>query len=347
MVIGLLGIVAFLLAERHYGDDALLPLRLFRGRTFGIGSLLNFILGMGMFGGLAALPLYLQIVKGASPTQAGLLLLPLTAGIMAGSIFAGQVITRTGRYKKFPVIGVRAAGRGPGHAVDDRRRHAAGLHHGLRRAVRPRARLQHAAARARRAERRAAAGHGRGHLVGDVLPPDGRHAGHRGLPVDPVLDGGGQDHRRLPGRGADPGLPGGAAGPGGGRRPGQRQDPRGAAVRRGRRRPCRPARWTTRRSFPDLDDRLARPFLVGFSASMDLVFRFAAMVLVLAFVVVLFLPEEKLRTRVRHPGPAAAAGRRGRRSRGGRGQPGVGAVEPDGRRRGARRTRRCRRLARR
>ena len=55
MVIGLLGIVGFLLAERHYGDDALLPLRLFRGRTFGIGSLLNFILGMVMFGGLAAL----------------------------------------------------------------------------------------------------------------------------------------------------------------------------------------------------------------------------------------------------------------------------------------------------
>ena len=55
----------FLLAERSYGDDALLPLRLFRGRTFGIGSLLNFIIGMGMFGGLAALPLYLQIVKGA------------------------------------------------------------------------------------------------------------------------------------------------------------------------------------------------------------------------------------------------------------------------------------------
>ena len=86
MAIGVVGIVGFLLAERHYGDDALLPLHLFRGRTFGIGSLLNFILGMGMFGGLAALPLYLQIVKGASPTEAGLLLLPLTLGIMSGSI---------------------------------------------------------------------------------------------------------------------------------------------------------------------------------------------------------------------------------------------------------------------
>jgi len=104
--IGLLGIALFLLAERAYGDDALLPLRLFRGKTFSIGSSLNFIIGMGMFGGLAALPLYLQIVKGVSPTRAGLLLVPLVAGIMVGSIIAGQVIARTGRYRIFPIAGV-------------------------------------------------------------------------------------------------------------------------------------------------------------------------------------------------------------------------------------------------
>jgi len=105
MAIGVAGIIGFILAERRYGDDALLPLRLFRGKTFGIGSLLNFIIGMGMFGGLVALPLYLQIVKGATPTEAGLMLLPLTAGIMAGSIFSGQMIARTGRYKIYPVVG--------------------------------------------------------------------------------------------------------------------------------------------------------------------------------------------------------------------------------------------------
>ncbi len=105
VALGLVGIAAFLAVERSYGDDALLPLRLFRGRTFGIGSVLNFIIGMGMFGGLAGLPLYLQIVRGASPTEAGLMLLPLTAGIMFGSIVAGQVISRTGRYKIFPIIG--------------------------------------------------------------------------------------------------------------------------------------------------------------------------------------------------------------------------------------------------
>ena len=104
--IGLVGIVAFIAAERRIGDDALLPLRLFTGRTFGVGSVLNFIIGMGMFGGLASLPLYVQIVKGYSPTAAGLLLLPLMLGIMSGSVGSGQFISRTGRYKVFPIVGI-------------------------------------------------------------------------------------------------------------------------------------------------------------------------------------------------------------------------------------------------
>ncbi|HZI97527.1 MAG TPA: MDR family MFS transporter [Actinomycetales bacterium] len=103
--LGALGLVGFLLAERRAGDEALLPLRFFRIRTFGLGSLLNFVIGMGMFGGFAALPLYLQIVKGATPTESGLLLLPLTAGVMTGSITSGRAIARTGRYKWFPVAG--------------------------------------------------------------------------------------------------------------------------------------------------------------------------------------------------------------------------------------------------
>jgi EmrB/QacA subfamily drug resistance transporter len=103
--IGALGFAAFLWAEKRIGDDALLPMRLFRRKTFSIGSTLNLIIGMGMFGGLAALPLYLQIVKGHSPTQAGLLMLPLTAGLMSGSIISGQFISRTGRYRVFPIAG--------------------------------------------------------------------------------------------------------------------------------------------------------------------------------------------------------------------------------------------------
>ncbi len=105
-LIGVLGILGFLWAERRIGDDALLPLRLFTGRTFAIGSVLNFMVGMGMFGGLAALPLYVQIVKGYSPTEAGLLLLPMVLGIMSGSVGSGQTIAKTGRYRIFPIVGL-------------------------------------------------------------------------------------------------------------------------------------------------------------------------------------------------------------------------------------------------
>ncbi|MEO5743770.1 MAG: MFS transporter, partial [Terracoccus sp.] len=104
-VIGVAGIVGFLLVERAMKEEALIPLRLFAIRTVGVSSIASVFIGMGMFGGLAALPLYLQIVKGASPTEAGLLLLPLTLGIMFGSILSGQLISRTGTYRHFPIIG--------------------------------------------------------------------------------------------------------------------------------------------------------------------------------------------------------------------------------------------------
>ena len=104
-IVGVLGLVLFVAAERRIGDDALIPLRFFRNRTFTLGSALGVIVGMGMFGGIVCLPLYLQIVKGATPTKAGLLLIPATLGIMLGSIIAGQAISRTGRYKIFPVVG--------------------------------------------------------------------------------------------------------------------------------------------------------------------------------------------------------------------------------------------------
>ncbi|GAB3888835.1 MDR family MFS transporter [Terrabacter terrigena] len=103
--IGLVGLVAFFVIERTMGEEALLPLRLFRNRTVGASSVASIFIGMGMFGGLAALPLYLQIVQGATPTQAGLMLLPMTLGIMSGSIISGQLISRTGRYRHFPIIG--------------------------------------------------------------------------------------------------------------------------------------------------------------------------------------------------------------------------------------------------
>ncbi|MEU4239926.1 MDR family MFS transporter [Actinoplanes sp. NPDC026619] len=103
--VGVIGIVAFIFAERAYGDEALLPLRLFRNRTVAVGAASSSILGMAMFGGLMTVPLYLQIVKGSSATQAGLQMIPFVLGIMAGSITAGQLIARTGRYRIFPIIG--------------------------------------------------------------------------------------------------------------------------------------------------------------------------------------------------------------------------------------------------
>jgi EmrB/QacA subfamily drug resistance transporter len=103
--VGLVGLLAFFLVERAMGAEALLPLRLFTNKTVGVSSIASVILGMGMFGGLASLPLYLQIVKGATPTTAGLMLLPMTLGMMSGSIISGQLISRTGRYRHFPIIG--------------------------------------------------------------------------------------------------------------------------------------------------------------------------------------------------------------------------------------------------
>lgn len=104
-VIGAAGLVAGYLVERSMGEEALIPLRLFANRTVRTASIASVFIGMGMFGGLAALPLYLQIVKGATATEAGLLLLPMTLGIMSGSVFSGQMISRTGRYRTYPIIG--------------------------------------------------------------------------------------------------------------------------------------------------------------------------------------------------------------------------------------------------
>ncbi|WP_432563821.1 MDR family MFS transporter [Kineococcus sp. SYSU DK003] len=103
--VGVVGLVLFVLAERAYGEEALLPLRMFRGRTFLVGSLGSFILGMGMFGVFAVLPQYLQVVKDLTPTMGGLAMLPVVVGIMSASMFSGRFIARTGTYKVLPVIG--------------------------------------------------------------------------------------------------------------------------------------------------------------------------------------------------------------------------------------------------
>jgi EmrB/QacA subfamily drug resistance transporter len=104
--VGALGFVLFLLAERAYRDDALLPLRLFRNRSFAVSGVGSIVMGAGMFGGLLLLPQYLQIVQGSSATVAGLQMVPLVLGIMTGAMGSGIAISRTGRYKVFPLVGV-------------------------------------------------------------------------------------------------------------------------------------------------------------------------------------------------------------------------------------------------
>lgn len=103
--LGAVGIIWFLLAEKRAGDYALIPLRLFRNATFGLSSLLNFIIGIGMFGAIAMLPMYLQLVKGLTPTEAGLMMITFTLGILTGSITAGRTISASGTYRIFPIVG--------------------------------------------------------------------------------------------------------------------------------------------------------------------------------------------------------------------------------------------------
>lgn len=105
-VIGAIGLVAFLIIERAYGDEALLPLRLFKISTFSLGGAGSFISGVGMFGGIMMLPLYLQIVQGSSPTAAGLQSLPLMAGIMTGGMITGKSVAKRGKYKVWPATGM-------------------------------------------------------------------------------------------------------------------------------------------------------------------------------------------------------------------------------------------------
>lgn len=104
-VVGGLGLVAFFLVERAMGDSALIPLRIFRIRAAAVTIAASVIVGVAMFGGIMLLPLYMQIVHGATPTESGLLMLPMVAGMMVGSIGSGVVISRTGHIRLFPIFG--------------------------------------------------------------------------------------------------------------------------------------------------------------------------------------------------------------------------------------------------
>jgi EmrB/QacA subfamily drug resistance transporter len=104
-VIGGVGLIAFILIERYMKEDAIIPLRLFNSRVFSMATILGVLVGFGMFGAMLTLPLYLQIVFGLSPTASGFATLPMMAGLMIASIGSGQIISRTGKYRIFPVTG--------------------------------------------------------------------------------------------------------------------------------------------------------------------------------------------------------------------------------------------------
>jgi EmrB/QacA subfamily drug resistance transporter len=94
----------FVLAEARAAEP-ILPLSLFRNHTFSVTSAVGFIVGFALFGAVTYLPLYLQVTKGSSPTASGLQLAPLMAGVLVTSILSGQLITKLGRYRVFPIVG--------------------------------------------------------------------------------------------------------------------------------------------------------------------------------------------------------------------------------------------------
>ncbi|MGY4739525.1 MDR family MFS transporter [Streptomyces sp. ATMOS53] len=103
-VLGVLLAFAFVSVERRAAEPVL-PLKLFRIRTFTLSAVISFIVGFAMFGAMTYLPTFLQVVQGVSPTMSGVHMLPMVAGMLLSSTGSGQIVSRTGRWKVFPVTG--------------------------------------------------------------------------------------------------------------------------------------------------------------------------------------------------------------------------------------------------
>jgi EmrB/QacA subfamily drug resistance transporter len=110
-VLGVASLVGFIAVERRAAEPVLPP-KLFRNRVFAVTSLIGFVIGFALFGALTYLPLFQQVVRGASPTASGLQLVPVMAGVLIASITSGQIISRTGRYKAWPIAGTAVASLG-------------------------------------------------------------------------------------------------------------------------------------------------------------------------------------------------------------------------------------------
>ncbi|MFG2780740.1 DHA2 family efflux MFS transporter permease subunit [Streptomyces prunicolor] len=103
-VLGVVLIVAFVAVERRAAEPVL-PLKLFRVRTFTLAAVISFIVGFAMFGAMTYLPTFLQVVQGITPTMSGVHMLPMVFGMLISSTASGQIVSRTGRWKVFPIAG--------------------------------------------------------------------------------------------------------------------------------------------------------------------------------------------------------------------------------------------------
>ncbi len=109
MLAGGVALLAAFVAVERRASEPLVPLELFRNRVFTTAGVIGFIVGLALFGAVTYMPLYLQSVKGHSPTVSGLLMTPMMAGVLTTSIISGQLITRIGRYRPFPIAGTAVA----------------------------------------------------------------------------------------------------------------------------------------------------------------------------------------------------------------------------------------------
>ncbi|GGN56953.1 EmrB/QacA family drug resistance transporter [Streptomyces albiflavescens] len=104
VVLGVVLAVVFVAVERRAAEPVL-PLKLFRIRTFTLSAVISFIVGFAMFGAMTYLPTFLQVVQGVSPTLSGVHMLPMVFGLLLSSTVSGQIVSRTGRWKVFPIAG--------------------------------------------------------------------------------------------------------------------------------------------------------------------------------------------------------------------------------------------------
>src|SRR5262249_24966355 len=104
LVLAIVFTILFVIIEQR-AVEPIIPLRLFRNRVFAVGNIFGFLAGVAMFGTIIFLPFYMQAVMGFTPTQSGLGLLPMVIGLFTTSISSGRLISRTGRYRIFPILG--------------------------------------------------------------------------------------------------------------------------------------------------------------------------------------------------------------------------------------------------